>query len=100
MQWAIIGQPLDRKLVTDHRNGDGLLNSQKNLRHVTRSENNINTKKRREGKTSSMYAGVHWNKHAKKWMAQIIISKKRKYLGIFTEEKDAGNAYKEALIHG
>ena len=41
-----------------------------------------------QGKTSK-YAGVHFDKRKKKWMAQIQICGKRKFLGYYDTEKEA-----------
>lgn len=47
---------------------------------------------------SSKYTGVHWNKHTKKWRAEITIKGNKKYLGLFTNEEEANEAYQKALI--
>ena len=46
---------------------------------------------------SSKYVGVYWNKSLNKWVAQITINNKNKYLGTFTDEYEAHLAYKKAL---
>jgi hypothetical protein len=48
------------------------------------------------GRTSS-HRGVCWHKRAKKWMAAIYVDGKKKYLGIFVDEDDAGRAYDTAV---
>jgi NUMOD4 motif/HNH endonuclease/AP2 domain len=48
-------------------------------------------------KFSSSYKGVAWHDLSKKWIAQIQTPKHRKYLGIFTNEIDAHNAYQKAI---
>ena len=47
------------------------------------------------GKGSSKYSGV--SLHREKWQAQITINKKIKYLGCFTTELEASEAYQKAL---
>ena len=53
-------------------------------------------------KTSSQYKGVTLEKKSGKWIAQIRIDGKRKYLGIFTSEEEAAMAYdlKAEEAHG
>jgi hypothetical protein len=46
---------------------------------------------------SSKYKGVFWHKSLNKWVAQINVDGKRKYLGSFTDEYEAHLAYQKAL---
>ncbi len=43
----------------------------------------------------SKFVGVSWNKHNRKWQAQIGIDGKNKHLGIFHDEKEAARKYDE-----
>ena len=79
-------------MLTDHRDGNGLNNLRSNLRVADQSLNQHNQHKFYEDKTSK-YRGVDWHKKAKKWRARICIKGKRKYLGIFDNEKDARDKY-------
>ena len=45
---------------------------------------------------SSQYKGVSWHKPNKKWLAQIFINGKHKYLGTFKCELEASEAYQKA----
>jgi len=92
MHHAIIGKPPKGK-VTDHIDGNGLNNQKANLRHVTPRENQQN----RHHPKTSMFPGVNWSKANKKWRSQIRIMGKRKHLGMFDNEIDASNAYKNAV---
>ena len=89
---VIMGQPLNRKLQIDHIDNNGLNNQRKNLRIVTPRENSSNSRKRRLGKTSSKYVGVHLF-HGKYWSAKID----RKHLGYFKTEQEASKVYQQAL---
>ena len=92
MHHEIIGRP-PRGYKTDHRSGNGLNNQKENLRLVTNRQNSQN---RRDYKKSSKYPGVHWVKRNKKWIAKIQINGKSKYIGGFTDEGEAFEAYKQA----
>ena len=73
----------------DHINGNTLDNRRSNLRTVTRSQNQMNAK-RREDNTSG-YKGV--SRHNNKWMARISINGKRFFLGHFDTPIEAAKAY-------
>lgn len=91
MHRLIMNAPPGR--MVDHINGDGLDNQKINLRLVTRRQNMQN----RHHKKTSKYPGVCWKKHCKLWVAKIQICKKSFHLGYFKSEKDAFEAYKEAV---
>lgn len=76
---------------TDHRDGDGLNNLESNLRDSTHSQNIANHKK--NSNNTSGYKGVIWDKRAKKWVAQIKVNYKRKWLGTFDTAHKASLAY-------
>jgi hypothetical protein len=99
LHWAVIGQPTDRnrQIVVDHIDGDGLNNRASNLRIATQRENLLNTKKRRNGKTSSRYHGVYWHKPSKIWRAALFVNGKLKHLGCFENELEAHERYKKEL---
>lgn len=88
MHRQIINTPED--LHTDHINGDGLDNRISNLRICTRSENLMN---QRSTTGASKFKGVVWHKTNKKWQAQIKHSGRTIYLGTFTSEIHAAEAY-------
>ena len=70
----------------DHINKNSLDNRIENLRILTNQQNQWNNKAK----------GYYWNKADKNWRAQIKINNKSKYLGSFTEEEDARQAYLNA----
>ena len=92
MHHMIVGRPLNG-LVTDHIDGNGLNNRKENLRIVTQRENAINLKIDK----TSRFPGVSWQKFRKKWVAQMRIGKRSKFLGHFVKEEDAAMAYKKAI---
>ena len=81
----------------DHKDTDKLNNQKYNLRECTKSQNNGNRPrydKQRPGK----YKGCFLKKDKKKWLSQITINKKSKFLGYFDNEIDAAIAYNVAAL--
>jgi hypothetical protein len=95
MHRHILGLRPGDKLQCDHINGNKLDNRRKNLRVVTNQQNHWN-KKKPSGRYTSQYKGVHWDKIQKKWVSNIRINGKTKYLGAFTDEVAAAYAYDAA----
>ena len=74
----------DKTNKIDHIDRNPLDNRIENLRILTQQQNmwnRANTK------------GYHWDKENNKWVARIKFNKKTIYLGRFTEEADAAQAY-------
>ena len=86
MHHVVMGIP-PKGYEIDHIDRNGLNNQRNNLRIVTRSENNLNAKKRKN--SSSQYKGVQWNKNKQKWYAEFKYLGKRFCLGYFNKEQDA-----------
>ena len=81
------------KLVVDHINDNKTDNRLQNLQIVTQRFNSCKT----QGKYSSKYKGVYWDKNSNKWKAQIEINGIRKYIGSFDCEIKAHQSYQNAL---
>ena len=79
----------------DHINGNGLDDKRENLRLCTRQENCRNQRHARPGKNSK-FKGVHWSRQARKWHAQIKMDGHTTYLGYFSDDTDAAQAYDAA----
>ncbi len=92
MHCVIMGEL--KELQTDHADGNGLNNQKDNLRFVTSRQNKQNRKNQIR---TSQYPGVCWENRRKHWYAQIVIKGIQKYLGSFTSEKEAFEAYREAV---
>jgi len=80
-------------VVVDHINEIKTDNSVENLRLIGHRENVSRSIK----DSTSTYVGVSWSKNAKKWISQITIEGKTKYLGLFDNEEDANKKYLETL---
>ena len=85
-----------KKPCVDHIDGCRTSNHYENLRYATQTENSRNMKKHADG--SSVYKGVSYCKLSKKWKAQITVNGKVKYLGLYTNEREAGEAYNAAAM--
>lgn len=79
----------------DHGNNNGLDNRRINLRHATRSQNNMN---KRKSHGTSIYKGVSWKTDKSKWKAQIRKNKIDHHLGYYATQKEAAKAYNSAAI--
>ena len=79
-------EPCGHRLVIKHINQDKSDNRLQNLNSSHKYK-----------KSSSKYRGVTWNKKASKWKACIRFKGKQRYLGLFTDELEASEAYQIAL---
>ena len=77
------------KETIDHISGVKTDNRWSNLRDVSYRDNLCNRKEHRNGRL----VGSCFNRHAKKWQAQIYINKHIKHLGYFDTELEAHEVY-------
>jgi len=83
-------------LIVIYMNSQGLDCRRCNLRLGNRT--NACQKARKRPKTSSRFKGVSWRQHQGKWVSYITADGRRKHLGCFAGERDAGAAYDEAAL--
>jgi hypothetical protein len=81
------------KIVIDHIDNNKLNNNLSNIQIISQR---LNTSKDKKSATSK-YTGVYWCKKRNKWKASIQIKGKQKYLGLFSCEILASNAYQLAV---
>lgn len=85
--------PSRMNLVVNHKDFNKQNNHIDNLEIITTREN-CNKK---HCKSSSKYVGVSWYKSHNKWASRVLINGKLIFLGLFTNETEASNAYQTAL---
>lgn len=91
-----LGRKLTDKDIVKHINGDKLDNRRENINIITQLEqlqSNIDKNKER---SSSKYRGVSYDKMNKKWVSQIRYQGKREYLGRYSTQEEAAQAYNNA----
>ena len=82
--------------LVDHKDRNKLNNNIENLRELTKSENNKNADKRKNG-TTSKHKGVFWSIKRKKWETRIQLNGKGKFLGYYKNEDYAGQVVNDAI---
>jgi len=80
------------RIHVDHKDHNGLNCCRSNLRTATVSQNAANSRKRLSG--SSGFKGVH--RHRDGWQSTITVNRKRYYLGLFKDKREAFRAYTNA----
>lgn len=102
--WLLFNDELPKSI--DHINGDKCDNRVENLRAATQQEQSRNLPLRRDNKTG--FVGVRFRADlGNKWIAEIHLDGKQKYLGCFSDKMSAVAARAEAAraagfspIHG
>jgi hypothetical protein len=87
MHQFILGKK--EKLEIDHKNGNGLDNRKRNLRHCSHGVNVQNSK----GRGSSRFKGVSKHHENNKWQVRITYKKQLYFLGVFDDQYDAAREY-------
>ncbi len=90
LAWAMVHGELPTKHV-DHINGDRADNRISNLRLAVRSQNNANSRLRKD--STSGFKGVSFSKKMNKWYGQIRVNGKLIYLGSYRTPEEAHVAY-------
>ena len=75
--------PIPKGFDIDHIDRNPLNNHPANLRAVSRSANNANSKRRKDN--TSGYRGVSWERRKRKWLARIVVSGKYIHLGYYDD---------------
>lgn len=93
----------DSYKLIDHKDGNGLNNQKSNLRPCTHAQNMYNSGPK--SNNTSGYKGVYYSKTrrgTKKYIAQIGINGKMKFIGCFYNPVDAAIAYNRVAseLHG
>ena len=88
-------KPLGYKSVVDHIDNNSSNDKLYNLQKITQRKK---MSKDQKNKTSK-YTGVslHKTNSKKKWKAEIFINGKKKFLGVYMDEKKAAQAYQNEL---
>ena len=79
----------------DHRDGNTSNNAFANLRDVSQSVN-MQNQKRAQRRSQSGVLGASWHEDKRKWMAQIELDGRSRYLGYFDSAEAAHAAYLSA----
>ena len=83
-------------LVIDHIDANRSNNRIANLRICTFQQNHFNRGKQSNNKSG--FKGVSWHKQKQKWVAQIKIEGRNKFLGFFADPVKAYEKYCEKAI--
>jgi len=88
--------PCGNDLVIDHIDHNHLNNNLSNLQLITHRENTTKDRNVKKGRLT----GAFYLKNGGKWQSKIYINGNQEYLGTFTTELEAHNAYMNKLkIH-
>lgn len=79
--------PVHKNQIIDHINRNRLDNTKKNLRIITKSQNGINSDRKKISSTG--FRGVYWDKRSKKYISSISVQHKPMHQEYFTDLKQA-----------
>lgn len=94
--WEMFNGEIPVGLVIDHIDGNRSNNMVENLRICTFQQNHFNRGKQSNNKSG--FKGVSWHKQKQKWVAQIKLDGRNKFLGFFTDPVKAYEKYCEIAI--
>ena len=94
LAWRIVYGDIPSGMQIDHINRNPSDNRISNLRLVTQSANNMNTKL--HGNNTSGIRGVSWHKQIKRWIAELRWNGKKYHIGCYVSKDEAAAARKEA----
>lgn len=95
IQMHVVINKTPKGLLTDHIDGNGLNNQKANLRTCDYSENNKNTRSRKD--STSIYLGVRLLKTGNQYASCLQVNGKNKLnLGVFKNQEEAAEAYNDA----
>lgn len=94
--WEMFRGPVPDGLIIDHIDTVRWHNQIDNLRVCTFQQNHFN--RGMMSNNTSGYKGVSWHKQKQKWVAQIKVEGRNKFLGFFTNPETAYAAYCGAAI--
>ncbi len=94
--WEMFNGKIPEGLVIDHIDSNRANNLIENLRLCTFQQNHFNRGKQSNNKSG--FKGVSWHKQKQKWVAQIKVDGRNKFLGFFTDPVKAYEKYCEKAI--
>jgi hypothetical protein len=94
--WEMHNGEIPSGLTIDHVDRNRSNNNISNLRLCTFQQNHFNRSKQINNKSG--FKGVSWHKQKGKWVAQIKIEGKNKFLGFFNDPEKAYEKYCEKAI--
>lgn len=88
---VVMGPGQGPHLHVDHADRNPLNNTKANLRFVPANLNYANRGAQRNN--TSGFKGVSWSSDKNKWMAQLVVSGRKHFLGYHADREDAARAY-------
>lgn len=85
---------IGHSIVVNHKDFNRQNNFEENIEIITQRENTS----KKHLKSSSIYTGVSWSKVHRKWVSNIWIYPKKKFLGYFDSEIEASIVYNIELL--